>query len=251
MPRVFLPFRFARRWLKRINYYSASKGRSPWKRSADWWLILSLPVAIAITIAVNDIVKQSTADLLIRIRLGQDSTVAPMRGWVERERDEPWAIGIPLGTATVFATQETFGWPLATTETHGPTTVKYTDFNSNCTIMESPLPEQSRDLTNAIAMALDQERMEPIAAAWIDGTTRTSTYALTFLAQGAIYWVTLFVLGLLLLQALRLVVGGIRHQRRRLIVRRLGRGLCPGCRYDLSGSKFPEYCPECGQRIWG
>lgn len=245
------PFRSAHRSLKRIKYYSAKGTRSGWQSAADWWLILSFPIAVGATFAVDDLVESFSAEPQIRIRLGQDSSSAPIRGWVEHEINETWPIGVPLGTATLFTTRETKGWPLATTEIEGPWTVKFTDFQGNCTIFEAPLPMESQETTDAIALVLDKERMAVVANQWIDGTTKTKQFTLTFIAQGAIYWGALFVLGVIGLQVLRLIAASIRHQRRRLIIRRLGRGICPECRYDLSGTKFPDYCPECGQRIWG
>ena len=235
MGRMPAPFRSMRRHLKRINYYSASSGSSPWKRAADWWLLLSLPLAIAATFLVDAHVHRESATALITIRVGQERLNAPIVGWIEREQDEPWAIGVPLGRGTIFTTRHSSGWPLATTEQDGPTTVKYTDFQGNCTILEAPLPESWHPTEAAIAQALEAERMAGVASAWMDGTTRTTSHTARFLAQAAINWVTLFVLGLAAMGICRLIVAWIRIQRHRLVVRRLGRGVCPGCRYDLSG----------------
>ena len=251
MLRIFAPLKSVRRQLKRINYYSASSGRSVWQRAADWWLFISLPFALATAFLVNAYVQKESATLLMTIRLGKDNLRAPIQSWVEREPTAPWAIGLPLGRGAIFTTRTSAGWPLATTQTDGPTTVKYTDFQGNCTVLEAPLPETWRATEEAIVQALDAERMAPLATAWTNGTTKTSTYTVRYIAQTAIYWVTLFLIGVAALVVLRIVMAWVRIQRHRLVVRRLGRGVCPSCRYDLSGTEFPEYCPECGKRIWG
>lgn len=65
--------------------------------------------------------------------------------------------------------------------------------------------------------------------------------------------------GVLLFNGLLFVVMGLSSQRgpgtallrqqfsRR--ARRLRRNQCPGCGYDLTGTKRPGFCPECGEEL--
>jgi hypothetical protein len=236
--------------LRRINYYSARGPRRWWQLATDWWMILSLPCAIALSIVGNAKIETLSAEPLLTLRYGRTAEGA-IRSWIERDPAAAWAIAQPLGTATIHTTQTERGWPLHTTSIAGPTTVKLTEFQTgSCTIIERPEPTGDAMIESFIA-TLDGERFGGVADAWLAGTLRSSGGVLPFIAQIALYWVVLFVTGIAFLQSGRGTIAAGRASKRRLIVKRLGRGVCPTCRYDLAGAAFPEYCPECGLRIWG
>lgn len=215
----------------------------------DWWLILSLPCAVALAFVGDAIVETTSVEPLMTFRYGRTSE-GVLRGWLEREPTAAWGITQPLGTATFYESATTRGWPLSTVAIKGPTTLKQTAFDGSCEIRQAPLL-RADPFNNAMLAALASERLTTVADRWQYGTL-TRTHALgVFIAQSGIYWIALFAFGAACIQTIRGSIAVARHTIRRRTIKRLAKGFCPRCHYNLAGATFPEYCPECGLKIWG
>ncbi|MCH2160324.1 MAG: hypothetical protein MK085_00475 [Phycisphaerales bacterium] len=257
-PRVPRPIRRIRRVFKRIDYYSASRNRTWWRRAADWWLLLALPVAIALVFLLDARIMRSNSQVMeFEIRLGRLDSSAPLICELEFQPERSWHFPQPVAAARMSIDHVDHGWPMATTETIGPTRVDVRFFDGREQALAGPFPSgddentNAREIRQAIVEVLSAANMTNEASAWIAGTRESRANILAFVAAVLMAWAILFLLGIPLIQLLRAGIAAARNHHRLRTMGRLRKGVCPSCRYNLGGSTFPERCPECGTRIWG
>lgn len=238
------------RRLKRINYYSARGVRTWWHRATDWWMMLSLPLAIALVFLADTKLQTESAEELLTLRYGRTGE-GILQSWLERDPASAWAIAQPLGKATFFTTNTLRGWPLSTTAIAGPTTVKLLKFHDGQYSIIATPQRNSDELVESLLGTLENERLGGLGDAWVAGSVRHADRWLPFVAQIAIAWIALFLTGVACIHIQRGLLALSRTSKHHRTVKRLGKGICPRCRYSLSGATFPEYCPECGLKIWG
>ena len=245
------PLRRLNRSLKRIRYHSASRDQRWWRRASDWWvglsLILSLPTMLVLDAQVR---RETFIPLEFEVRLGRFSVDQPLYGMVERNVDGPWPINVPVAAARVSDTRNAGGWPLETSRIDGPPHIKVDFFDGRSMELIAPLPLDEQPLTDAISTALRDAELVDLAQAWREGQREYSRSYMTMLAQLVLLWVILFAAGIVFIQFSRGAIALFRNQRHQRTVKRLRKGVCPSCRYNLAGDTFPDRCPECGQRIW-
>ena len=251
----FRPIRGLRRWLKGIRYNSAQSKRTPWQKAGDWWLLLALPCAIGVMLIAHQYPVKLTGDFVCTVRLGKVAQNAPLEAWIERDKDDPWAIGIPFGSVTINTVELNYGWPLATGSRSKSYSFRLSTFDPTDNLKFPLLIPERYSMTpliiDAVISALRAERLDTVADEWLNDTQHNPRFVVAMFAQTIIYWMVLFPLGLLALWVFKLFLRLVNRWKKKRAVQRIRSGLCPRCKYNLGDQQFPERCPECGQRIWG
>ena len=251
----FRPIRGLQRWLKRIRYNSAHNQRTPWQKAGDWWLLIALPCAFGVMLIGNQYPVKLTREAICTIRLGKVEQNAPLEAWMERDKDDPWAIGIPFGSVNVYTLELNYGWPLSTGSINKNYGFRLSTFNPDDNLKFPVLsPERYSQhplVIDAVISTLRAERLGEVADEWLNDTKRNPTFMVAMFAQTILYWMVLFPLGLVALKVFKLFLRLVNRWKKKRTIKRIRSGLCPRCKYNLGDQQFPERCPECGQRIWG
>ena len=189
------PIRRIRRVFKRINYYSADRTRAWWRTAADWWLFLSLPMAITVVFLLDAHVSRKHLDVWsVEVRMGRLDRDGPLFAKLEYQPERSWNIPVPVAEAKIINEQTARGWPMATTEVNGPIRMDVRFFDGRERSMVGPFgpgeDENPADETvrTAIVTALEAENLEEEAAAWIAGTRETGPNILAFVASILLAW---------------------------------------------------------------
>lgn len=258
------PFRILRRRLAEVERNSATRPGSRWRRATEYALLLSLPIAILLTILLDDLGVTVDRDRSVRFRVGRDAVDGPATV-VQHDAEQdhhPWSMTLPLGTVVVETRLVRRGWPIASVVERPPPRLLATLIlapeervplgdPAQMTAIEETTGVSLEGVDEAVLDALERTTSLSDLAATIraDRTETTRSWAASIAAGGAT-WMMLFLLAAVGIRMLQLVEWGRGRWRRRRIVRRLRSGRCPDCRYDLRSERFPKRCPECGRRIW-
>lgn len=233
-----------RRSLRRIRYYSARPERTFWRRATDWVLVGSLLLALLIGpgsagVVTRDTITETTSGWLSVDERGE---------WVARLRREDdlttWDGSRQM--VDVFTLQiidRTAGWPFACMEQARHPHARLHSSSSEAFVPLAAL-EGAAGLHGAIAAAVRDIR--PDLASRLAGN-RSEWFGRWILMNMAVWWVMLYVLGLLSLIPLRFVLGLIRRREFHRQSLQRHSGCCIGCGYDLRGLEFQARCPECGR----
>ena len=261
---ILHPLKSTRRWLKRIERQSATRSGGPWTRATEYALLLSLPVAGAVSLLVDELGVTVSSAPVARVRLGRERINGPLVGSsIPVEADSaPWHTPVPVMEVVLERRTIRHGWPFA-----GRT------IRTEPIAMASPLlaPKESVDLSDPDELArierlvlIDLDGAWEATAAALDADSRRVPEAKDFrskrrietrswmstLAISATLWLLIFATAAILIRVAQFTTWITTQARRKRIVRRLRDGQCPDCRYDLRAERFPKRCPECGRRIW-
>ena len=199
-------------------------------------------------------VKLAGADVCT-VRLGKTSQNAPLEGWIERDKDDPWAIAIPFGWVSIYTVELNYGWPLATGSKGQSYAFRLNTFdpedNLDFPILTRDRYSEKPVVIDAVISALRAERLNTVADEWLSNTEHNPTFVVAMFAQTILYWMVLFVLGLAALYIFKVLLRVLKGWEKNRTIKRIRAGFCPRCKYNLGDKQFPERCPECGQRIWG
>lgn len=261
---ILRPLKSTRRWLKRIERQSAARSGGPWTRATEYALLLSLPIAGALSLIVDELGVTVSSTQVARVRLGRERIDGPLVGSsVLVDADSaPWHTPVPVMEVVLERRTIRHGWPFA-----GRT------IRTEPIAMASPLlaPKERIDLSDPDEVArierlvlIDLDGAWEATAAALDADSRRVSDATDFrtgrrvetrswmstLAISATLWLLIFATAAILIRFAQFTTWVITQTRRKRIVRRLRDGQCPDCRYDLRAERFPNRCPECGRRIW-
>ena len=174
----FRPIRGLQRWLKRIRYNSAHNQRTPWQKAGDWWLLIALPCAFGVMLIGNHYPVKLTREAICTIRLGKVEQNAPLEAWIERDKDDPWAIGIPFGSVNVYTLELNYGWPLSTGSINKNYGFRLSTFNPDDNlkfpILTPDRYSQHPLVIDAVISALRAERLGEVAFAFVVADSNAS-----------------------------------------------------------------------------
>ena len=265
--RTWNPIKILRRRLHRIERQSASRHRSRWTKAADWSLLLSMPVALLLSLFLDANISRVSSENLADLRLGRDGRGTPLAATILRKDPSrtPWTFGSPLATVQLRQRTIEHGWPFPGLTTLPPLELLAVPLaDPSVTIdlaapsavagLESLRSSTGVDLTDAldvVLLALETDRQR----AWVENLTqqetRTTRAWSATLATTVSIWFLIFLTSILLIRASQGLHWLASGWRRRRAIGKLRAGHCPFCNYDLSGVQYPNKCSECGRKIWG
>ncbi len=263
MPR---PVRGIRDWLRRIERESATRKGGRWTRATEWALILSFPLGIVLAFTLDEVGRLENREVVAVLRIGRSDRRSPIQAReipLDARGSTVWRDAIPLAEVVVERVTMRFGWPFPGRTEHPPPVAIALPVQS---------PDRRVDLADAAAIAdllaitgsdldgareavlavLEQgRRHQELVAEMRAGVTRHQRHWPSTIALVGILWLLIFVSSTAAIRSMQGWVWLVTRHRRRRTIKRLSRGFCPDCRYDLRAERFPKRCPECGRRIWG
>lgn len=255
-----------RDWLRRIERESATRKGGPWTRATEWALILALPIAGVLAFALDELGDVEEREVIAVLRVGRRDRGAPITARVipiEERGSTVWSETVPLAEVTIEQVTRRYGWPFpGRTERPAPMAIALPVLAADRRIdltdddaIEDLRRSTGSDLNGALDVVLTTlepgQRHRSVVAAMRSGGVEHLRHWPSTLALVGILWLLVFLtatLGIRMTQAAFWIASRLRRRR---IIRRLSKGLCPDCRYDLRAERFPKRCPECGRRIWG
>ena len=260
------PIRRVRDWLRGIERHSAARTGGVWARATEWALILSLPIGVGLAIGLDELGTSEDAEIVAVVRLGRQDRAAPIDAKsipIEERGSSVWRDAIPLAEVQVLRRTIRYGWPFpGRAEIPPPAAValpvqapdRRVDLTDEAAIADLQAVTGS-DLTGGfeavLAVLETGRRHEALVAAMRADATEHRRFWPSTIALFGILWLFVFIAAAAAIRVTQFATWIAARFRRRRIIRRLGRGLCPDCRYDLRAERFPKRCPECGRRIWG
>ncbi len=258
------PIRRIRRWLTDIERHSATRPGGPWRRATEYALVASLPVAVTLSVFLDDLGVTVDRDRSVRFRVGLPTAdAAPTATRIQPEYEHrPWAMTVPLGTVVVERRVVRKGWPFASVVEKPPPRLLMTPIlapEASVALADAERVAEIEAVTGISTDGVDRAVLGTLDDATslsgladeirADRTTSVRSWGATIVAGGAI-WLLLFVASAVAIRGMQLNHWILGRARRRRTIRRLRAGRCPDCLYDLHTERFPKRCPECGRRIW-
>lgn len=245
-------FRWIRRQLRLMEYYSATRERTAWSRAADATLASSLVLAMPVTWWFDHRMEQATTIHGVT-GLIERSDRGDLLAYVNDPQADATDYGIPRDRIHAYFTVEVDrldrGFPMRTSQITRQPIIMVRQFRDANAVWRStdgpPTPE-----SEAVMKAVQESPLAAAAAIrqrWAEGDVREQVNHWSWAASIFLWWVGLFVVLSLGLLLTRLAVGSVLYVR---AVRRnalVAEGRCPHCAYDLRGLEFSPRCPECGE----
>jgi hypothetical protein len=264
--RLPAPIRRVRDWLRRIERESATRKGGPWTRATEWALILSLPIGGVLAFTLDELGDVEEREVVAAVRLGRAARDAPINARtipLDDRGSTVWRDAIPLAEVWIERVTRRYGWPFPGRTEHPPPVAialpvqapdRRIDLTDAMAIedLRSRTGSDLRGGLDAVTASLDVgHRYRELVAEIRSGRSEHQRHWVSTLALVGIMWLLVFSSATIAIRSTQGVIWITARLRRRRIIRRLSKGLCPDCRYDLRAERFPKRCPECGRRIWG
>ncbi|MEM7228558.1 MAG: hypothetical protein AAF432_07055 [Planctomycetota bacterium] len=245
--------RIRRSW-RRIEYYSARKQQTVWTRASDVAFVLSLLLALPCTILTQSIIVRDVEQIAVQGAIESlVDTGEIIARLTEEDRNVSASLtGRSVGTFFVRATDECAGWPFAMRIRPQAATLDLDLFASPQRQIDVTLPEDD-PMHEAIAAEVLVRSDSELALRWHARTSperlRTQRVLRSWVANTFIWWVMLVFATAVVVRIARVIVLVFESSRAAIWSKRLKRGACVECGYDLRGLEFNERCPECGSLL--
>ncbi len=247
-------FRWWRRKLRVIGYYSASREETIWTRLGDVALILSLLLAFPGAWMMDTQIRRTTPSLtlvgLVRYDAGRQLVATVLNE--EESLVIPAESGEYWGSFRLVSHEEERGWPLMTSTVILEPEFKLTRAGRQETA--APITAEERERLKEVVQTAIARRNEPafteLSEHWQSDRVAVENHLFAWVGGTALWWITLFVVFSVLLMISRFAAIFLTNNRRARERMLLAEGKCAHCGYDLRGLEFSDRCPECGQLLW-
>lgn len=247
--KLVTPLQRLRRQVHLIRYYSASKAHDAWSRAFDAAIVITLPLALLCTFALDRVVQrvepvESRSGIVYR---ATDGTVGARIDVEGLRRATPFGTHW-FGEFMLHADRGDNGWPFHTSSVMLAPRLQLNLYDT-VTINEDAQLATDDPTRVAIAEALAKDGATDLLERWqteIGAGPRDVAYWGWFFAT-TLYWIVLMMCssaGLRISRVLWVVHHRRVHRKRRA---HLQKNRCPNCGYDLRGLEFHSRCPECGE----
>lgn len=247
-------FRWWRRKLRLIGYYSASREETIWTRLGDVALVLSLLLAFPAAWMMDTQVRRATPSLML-VGLVRYDASGELIATVMNEEESlvvPAEGGVYWGSFRLTSREEERGWPLMTSTVFLEPEFVLT--RAGRQEIAAPITDEDRAQLRDAVLAGIERRNEPtftrIAEQWQSGGVRVEQHLFAWVGGTALWWISLFVTFSVLLVVCRFATIFLTNNRRAKERMLQAEGKCARCGYDLRGLEFSDRCPECGGLLW-
>lgn len=239
-----------RQEIRLIRYYSASRERTAWTRAAEGALVAALVMAVPATLLCEALIARTVlTDQVQGVIVRGDDDDDSFTALVQREPGTAWwPPGEPYGEFFIEVAQVHRGWPFTTSITHEPARLDLNVFAEQGMRKDAQLPAGA-----PLRMAIEEALVEGGRQEKVQATSPATPPAqpphrawLGSIVGTAMWWMILTFISFIAIRLMQFATMVAQAQRATVIAKRLARGRCPSCGYDLRGLEFNERCPECG-----
>ena len=238
-------FRKQLRWYRQINYYSANRNESGWGRIQGGWLGLSLLIAIVVSLVFTFTVSRSSTLSVIKGRLHEVDGRLKAFKVDPQDENSPWNVILPIGQFNVARAQQVGGWPMIVVTTTSPAAIEVLRLRDDPAAGWQPALQDEIDAVDALLAEPGFGQVRDQVRSDVGG----GFSIMAFLANIMVGWLSLWITGAVLILLAQVFSAWWRYRARRRQWKLTGKGLCPGCGYDVSANPFGARCPECGKLL--
>ena len=239
-------FTWARKHIRLIRYYSATRRRTVWTKAIDIGLAASVFLSLPMTWVMDQLVLRDQPPVLVSGKIFEDdlgSIFATLNGY---------EFDVELVSRTTYLANFDFridmtrrGWPFVTS-TFGMKPLLNMDvfaYGQGAKPTELEINSIER---MAISQALINAGYNNEVGIW-DGTNSSANDNLATWAANVIIWTIILAIAswvsVWIARFAYIFLSTGKFSRK---LDRQESGLCTECGYDLRGNEFGERCPECG-----
>ena len=249
-------FRWARRKVRLIRYYSASREQTVWTRAGDVALLLAVVLALPAAYIADRTISENETIHTIGGQVQKSATdtftasvTKPGERYeneVDNEKDL-WAL------YNVNIDQRLHGFPLRTSEMIRMPKVSISRASKFRNAPDNPAFNKAAEqaIIEAVRSSTTKEAqpfVERYAAASDSGSdVVTNHHGWAWLAATILWSIALFVMFSFIILVLRIFAILFFRTQAAKVASRISQGQCPDCGYDLRGLEFSDRCPECGE----
>jgi hypothetical protein len=237
------------RQLKLIRYYSAARPQTAWAKALEWALVLALLLAAPAMLLSELAVTRTAVTMQVQGQIVRGEDGAFLAVVQESPTNAWWPVGAPYGEFFIELAEIDRGWPFTSSFVRQPARLDLNLFAEQGMRKDVQLRADS-PLRAAIEKALSQPEHRRTLEATSDRSTYPARrYWLGSIVGAVIWWMILSFASFILIRFVQFGTMVVLARRAEVKARRIARGRCPVCGYDMRGLEFNERCPECGSLV--